>query len=307
MSEADGTALSELRSESEIKLLMRVSGPDMEETQLVVGRQGLRIGRTRDNQVALDNREISRQHLRIIWREDKYFVEDLNSSNGTWLNDSRLTPRDLYELRPDDVVRAGPYLIRVVRFEIVSTEPPSALPDPMMTQQIEPIKRAVRSAEQTILARRSNWLTYLPAVFSDDSFTERYLLVFESIFSPLMWMLDNYDCYLDPDTAPAEWLCWVGAWFDLMILEELPIDRQRALARQVGWLFSRRGTRIGLQRLLELYFDTTPEIIEPEDEPCHFVVKLRVSQSPLRNAREVAERLIQSQKPAFASYSIEFE
>lgn len=296
-------------SESEIKLLLRVSGPDMEETQLLVGRQGLRVGRTRDNQLALENREISRQHMRIVWREDKYFVEDLNSSNGTWLNDNRLTPRDLYELRPDDTVRVGPYLIRIVRFEIVSTTAVvAAAPEPVTaTMEMEPVRRAVRAAEQTILARRSTWLNYLPAVFSNDSFTERYLLVFESIFSPIMWMLDNYDQYLDPDTAPAEWLQWISSWFDIMVLPELPIERQRAIARQVGWLFSRRGTRVGLQRLLELYFDFTPEIIEPDDEPCHFVVKLRISQSPLPNAREVAERLIQSQKPAFASYTVIFE
>ncbi|MFQ3647661.1 MAG: FHA domain-containing protein [Anaerolineae bacterium] len=296
-------------SDSEIKLLLRVSGPDMEETQLLVGRQGLRVGRTRDNQLALENREISRQHMRIVWRDDKYFVEDLNSSNGTWLNDNRLTPRDLYELRPDDIVRVGPYLIRIVRFEIVSTTAVvAAAPEPVTTtMEMEPVRRAVRAAEQTILARRSTWLNYLPAIFSDDSFTERYLLVFESIFSPIMWMLDNYDQYLDPDTAPTEWLQWISSWFDIMMLPELPIERQRAIARQVGWLFSRRGTRVGLQRLLELYFDFTPEIIEPEDEPCHFVVKLRISQSPLPNAREVAERLIQSQKPAFASYTVIFE
>lgn len=296
-------------SDTEIKLLLRVSGPDMEETQLLVGRQGLRVGRTRDNQLALENREISRQHMRIVWREDKYFVEDLNSSNGTWLNDNRLTPRDLYELRPDDTVRVGPYLIRIVRFEIVSTTAVVATaPEPITTtMEMEPVRRAVRAAEQTILARRSTWLNYLPAIFSDDSFTERYLLVFESIFSPIMWMLDNYDYYLDPDTAPTEWLQWVSSWFDIIMLPELPIERQRAIARQLGWLFSRRGTRVGLQRLLELYFDFTPEIIEPEDEPCHFVVKLRISQSTLPNAREVAERLIQSQKPAFASYTVIFE
>ncbi len=296
-------------SESEIKLLLRVSGPDMEETQLLVGRQGLRVGRTRDNQLALENREISRQHMRIVWREDKYFVEDLNSSNGTWLNDSRLTPRDLYELRPDDMVRVGPYLIRVVRFEIVSAAAvvPIVAEPVTTTLEMEPVRRAVRAAEQTILTHRSTWLNYLPAIFSGDSFTERYLLVFESIFSPIMWILDNYDYYLDPDTAPAEWLQWISSWFDIMILPELPLERQRAIARQLGWLFSRRGTRAGLQRLLELYFDFTPEIIEPDDEPCHFVVKLRISQSSLPNAREVAERLIQSQKPAFASYSVIFE
>lgn len=293
-------------AESEIRLLIRVIGPDMDETQIMVGRQGLRIGRTKDNQLALDNREISRQHLRIVWRDDKYFAEDLNSSNGSWLNDTRMTPRDLYELRPDDVVRMGPFLARVIRFEVVANAPLQLLPEVNLTQEVEPVHRAIRAAEQSILSHRSTWLQYLPAVYSEDSFTERYLLVFESIFSPIMWLLDNYDYYLDADTMPTEWLRWVGQWFDMIVLEELPEEKQRAIVRQLGWLFSRRGTRAGLQRLLELYFDISPEIIEPEDEPSHFVVKLDLKQSSLKNAREVAERLVQSQKPAFASYSIEF-
>lgn len=294
-------------TDSEIKILIRVIGPERDEEQILVGRQGLRMGRTKDNQLALDNREISRQHLRIVWREDKYFAEDLNSSNGSWLNDTRMTPRDLYELRPDDVLRLGPFLVRVVRFEIVADAPLQLLPEVTLPQEVEPMKRAIRAAEQSILARRSTWLQYLPAIYSEDSFTERYLLVFESIFSPITWLLDNYDYYLDADTMPAEWLRWVGQWFDIMVLEELPDEKQRAIVRQLGWLFSRRGTRSGLQRLLELYFDVSPEIIEPDDEPSHFIVKLNVSQSPLKNAREVAERLIQSQKPAFASYTVEFD
>ncbi len=295
-------------AESEIKVLIRVNGPEIEEQQLLVGRQGLRVGRTKDNHLALDNREISRQHIRIIWREDKYFVEDLNSSNGSWLNDNRLTPREQYELRPDDVIRIGPFLMRIIRFEVVSAEPQALLPELALANEVTPAKtRLARGVEQAILSQRSNWLQYLPAVYSDDSFMERYLLVFESIFNPLMWMLDNFDFYLDADTMPAEWMQWVGSWFDLLILPDLPIQKQRQIVHQLGWLFSRRGTRSGLQRLLEMYFDSSPEIIEPEDEPCHFIVKLNVKNSSLKNAQEVAERLIANHKPAFASYSIQFE
>ena len=295
-------------AESEIKVLIRVNGPEIEEQQLLVGRQGLRVGRTKDNHLALDNREISRQHIRIIWREDKYFVEDLNSSNGSWLNDNRLTPREQYELRPDDVIRIGPFHMRIIRFEVVSAEPQALLPELALANEVTPAKtRLARGVEQAILSQRSNWLQYLPAVYSDDSFMERYLLVFESIFNPLMWMLDNFDFYLDADTMPAEWMQWVGSWFDLLILPDLPIQKQRQIVHQLGWLFSRRGTRSGLQRLLEMYFDSSPEIIEPEDEPCHFIVKLNVKNSSLKNAQEVAERLIANHKPAFASYSIQFE
>ena len=97
----------------DIKLLFKLTGPDTFVEQLIVTRQGLRIGRTKENSLALDNREISRQHVRIIWRaeDEKYYVEDLNSSNGTWVNENRLAPNQPRPLRNGDVVRLGQLII----------------------------------------------------------------------------------------------------------------------------------------------------------------------------------------------------
>jgi phage tail-like protein len=296
-------------AENEIKVLLRVNGPELDDMQVTVGRQGLRVGRTRDNSLPLENREISRQHLRIIWRDDKYFVEDLNSSNGTWLNDVRLTPREAREIRPDDVIRAGPFLLRVLRFVVAEVVEllPEIEPQLGANGIVQRVRVDVSADMYGIMTKTSTWLQYLPEIYSDDEFVGRYLLVFESIFSPIVWMLDNFDFYLDADTMPAEWLQWVGSWFDLLVLPELSIEKQRAIIKQLGWLFSRRGTKSALQRLIELYFDTSPEIIEPADEPCHFVVKLKLMNPPFKNSREIVERLIASQKPAFASYSLELE
>jgi len=49
-------------------------------------RQTLTIGRNPDCDVALDDRQVSRYHARILWREDHYEIEDLSSKNGTHLN-----------------------------------------------------------------------------------------------------------------------------------------------------------------------------------------------------------------------------
>ncbi|MCZ7545574.1 MAG: FHA domain-containing protein [Anaerolineae bacterium] len=152
---------------------------------------------------------------------------------------------------------------------------------------------------------KSNWLQYLPALYAEDAFIGRYLLVFESVMAPIIWMIDNFDLYLTPQVAPAEWLKWIASWFDLLLLPSLPVERQRALVDHVGWLFLRRGTRAGLERLLELYFGVKPEIIENADRACHFTVKLRLGRGEAALSRAVAERLIESQKPAFAGYALE--
>jgi hypothetical protein len=49
-------------------------------------RQTLTIGRSSDCDIALDDRQVSRYHARIVWRDDHYEIEDLASKNGTHLN-----------------------------------------------------------------------------------------------------------------------------------------------------------------------------------------------------------------------------
>lgn len=151
---------------------------------------------------------------------------------------------------------------------------------------------------------KSTWLEYLPALYADDDFLGRYLLIAESLFMPLVWMVDNFDLYLSPEVAPAEWLQWMAGWFDLLLVPELPEARMRAVMDQAGWLFLRRGTRAGLERLLQLYFGVKPEIIE-DKEPCRFTVRLPLSESSVKLNHELIERLIASQKPAFAAFTLE--
>lgn len=291
----------------EIKMLFKVTGPDVEQDSLVIDRRGLRVGRTRDNNLTLEHREISRQHLRILWHDDKYFVEDLNSSNGTWLNDERLPARQERELRVGDVIRLGPFLMTFVRFILPVAE--AATPDAplaLMGDSDRPTNGVLIDPFPPGIPRdKSNWMKYLPAIYDEDEFTGRYLLIFESLMAPIIWYIDHFDFFLDPNLAPTEWLQWIAGWFDLLLVPQLPIERQRMIVNQVGWLFLRRGTKAGLERLLELYFGVTPLITESRSEPGHFHVRLALSDSQVDLGQDVVDRLIQSQKPAFASYSLE--
>jgi hypothetical protein len=63
------------------------------------------IGRTPDNQIAIDVREVSRRHARIDMRPDGTFVlTDLGSGNGTFVNDKRVRE---HTLASGDRVRIG--------------------------------------------------------------------------------------------------------------------------------------------------------------------------------------------------------
>jgi predicted component of type VI protein secretion system len=49
-------------------------------------RRSVSIGRSPECDIVLDDRQVSRIHARISWRNDHYEIEDLESKNGTHLN-----------------------------------------------------------------------------------------------------------------------------------------------------------------------------------------------------------------------------
>ena len=55
----------------------------------------------------LDEKGISRMHAIIGKEDDKYYVEDINSKNGTWVNGIRLVPRQKFLLGKFDLVTFG--------------------------------------------------------------------------------------------------------------------------------------------------------------------------------------------------------
>ena len=66
---------------------------------------GVSLGRSADTDIRLDDRYASGFHARVFNRSGNYFVEDLNSTNGTLLNSRELHGEA--ELTPGDVIRIG--------------------------------------------------------------------------------------------------------------------------------------------------------------------------------------------------------
>ncbi len=66
---------------------------------------GLTIGRSSEADVRIDDRYASGVHARIFTRDGHTYIEDMNSTNGTSLNDATLNGEA--ELIDGDVVRIG--------------------------------------------------------------------------------------------------------------------------------------------------------------------------------------------------------
>jgi pSer/pThr/pTyr-binding forkhead associated (FHA) protein len=73
---------------------------------------GAIIGRQPPAEILVDEAAISRQHCSIYVHRNRWFVEDLGSQNGTFLNGSRITKEFL---RPGDKIQVGSTILRVPR------------------------------------------------------------------------------------------------------------------------------------------------------------------------------------------------
>ena len=74
---------------------------------------GLTIGRSADNDVALDDSKVSRHHARIEFDGTNYQVVDLNSTNGTYLANVKLLPGVAEVWTPDKALRIGDHWLRL--------------------------------------------------------------------------------------------------------------------------------------------------------------------------------------------------
>lgn len=69
-----------------------------------VDREAIQLGRIADNDIVLPDPNVSRVHARVWRRDDSFFITDLDSTNGSWVNEKRVSEA---ELADNDVLRLG--------------------------------------------------------------------------------------------------------------------------------------------------------------------------------------------------------
>ena len=84
----------------------------------------MQIGRLPDNTVAIDNPAVSGRHASVMRVGESYILKDLASTNGTFVNDARITEQFLHD---GDVVHVGKHTILFINPSQPDT--PKPLPD----------------------------------------------------------------------------------------------------------------------------------------------------------------------------------
>jgi hypothetical protein len=73
----------------------------------------VRVGRATDNDIAIANTRVSRYHAQLRWVESSWLVYDLDSTNGTFVDEQRVFPSQPHALQPGAVVRLGDHELQV--------------------------------------------------------------------------------------------------------------------------------------------------------------------------------------------------
>ena len=109
---------------SQFQLIMR-TGPTPGAAYTLEGDQ-MTIGRDSTNEIVINDAEISRRHARLTFQGGKYVLEDLGSTNGTFVNGQRLAgPR---VLKTGEVVSFGEQIVLV--FESSTFDPAATVASP---------------------------------------------------------------------------------------------------------------------------------------------------------------------------------
>lgn len=163
-------------------------------------------------------------------------------------------------------------------------------------------------------SRKSSYLECLPAIYSDDDFMGRFLLVFEEIMGPIERIADNRHHYFDTRLAPPDMLPWLAQWVGLVLDERWSEERRRQLIRAAVELYSWRGTKRGLREMIRLYTGCEAKIDEPglkargrSKKAAENAHRFRVTLDVPKDAsvdRAMVERIIEMEKPAHTEFEL---
>lgn len=112
----------------ELKLLFRseIGGKTVERVVELKSGERLSVGRTKENDIALDDVSVSKLHASLLLDRDGQMVAaDTGSTNGTFIDGERIAYGKAVPFRPEQQLRFGTVN---VAFEVISRRAPAAVP-----------------------------------------------------------------------------------------------------------------------------------------------------------------------------------
>ncbi|MCC6551939.1 MAG: diguanylate cyclase [Polyangiaceae bacterium] len=108
---AAALAVPELPSAPGTACLVVIYGVDLGR-RIPLGTEAIECGRSMTSTIPLDDDAVSRRHAAISWNGSGYVVRDLNSTNGTYVNDVAVRER---ALRDSDQLKIGRTIFKFIQ------------------------------------------------------------------------------------------------------------------------------------------------------------------------------------------------
>jgi len=133
------------------KLLLKFNAAVIKE--IPFDKDSFSVGRKQDNDIVIDNPAISGHHCKISLQGGTYVVEDLDSTNGTYVNEKKIKKSGLHH---NDVVGIAKHAL--VFIEIPAPDAKATVKEPAgdATVVIAPEKQAELVAAATAAAKESD-------------------------------------------------------------------------------------------------------------------------------------------------------
>jgi len=143
------------------KLMLKFNAAVIKE--IPFDKPALSVGRKPDNDIVIDNPAVSGHHCRLSLQGGTCFVEDLDSTNGTYVNEKRIRKAGLHH---NDVVGVAKHALVFLEDKAPEAAPaPEAKPEAEATMLISPEKQAAIVAAATAAAKpgaaKVGWLRVL--------------------------------------------------------------------------------------------------------------------------------------------------
>jgi pSer/pThr/pTyr-binding forkhead associated (FHA) protein len=103
------------------------------------------VGRHQDADILLQSADISRRHAALLLKGEQLWVQDLNSSNGTFINDTRVEQETA--LNDGDILQFASFVFSVLAIVPTLTELPEI--------EVEPVTAMKHDAGMPTLAERA--------------------------------------------------------------------------------------------------------------------------------------------------------
>ena len=109
-------------------LILTLAEKGGESKDLTFDKTEIRVGRVRDNDIVLPKGNVSKHHCRLLLQNGQLVVEDLGSTNGTYVNGRKIA--ETTSIGSTDKVFVGDFVIRIASGARAAESPISLTPPP---------------------------------------------------------------------------------------------------------------------------------------------------------------------------------